>query len=176
MVEIIPKPGVKVPYWQNILFYFSLGLFLMVVLSYFILNIYLNRAETTLKKLEEALAKEKTAEEIALGKEIFGYQKKIENFSKLINRHLFGSKFFEFIEKNTHPQIWFSNLDLNPAKGEANLAGEAENFIVLYQQLQIFRTNPSVKNLDLGKIVIGKEGKINFDLNLGLDPSLFKFK
>jgi len=146
----------------------------MVVLAYFILNIYLNRAEATLKNLEETLAKEKTVEEIALEKEVSGYQRKIEDFSKLINRHLFPSKFFEFIEKNSHPQVWFSKLDLNPRKGEANLSGETENFVVLYQQLQILRANPKVLNLNLVKIAIGKEGRVNFDLNLNLDPGLFK--
>jgi len=174
MVEIIPKPAAKLPNWQNILFYFSFGLILMVVLTYFILDIYLNKAETTSKNLEETLAREKTAEEIVLEKEVFGYQRKIEGFSKLINQHLFSSKFFEFIEKNSHPQVWFSKLDLNPVKGEAKLTGEAENFTILHQQLQILRANPLVKNLNLVKITIGKEGRVNFELNLDLDPDLFK--
>jgi len=174
MVQIIPKPAERAPVWQNILLYFSFGLLLIAVLAYFILDIHLNRTETALKNLEETLAKEKTAEEIALEKKVFGYQRKIEDFSKLIDRHLFSSKFFEFIEKNSHPQIWFSNLDLNPRQGEVRLTGETENFVVLYQQLQILRANPLVKNLDLVKIAIGKEGRVNFDLNLDLDPGLFK--
>jgi len=174
MVEIIPKSEAKLPAWQNIFLYFSFGLLLMVVLAYFILDIYLDRAETTLKNLEETLAKEKTAEEIALEEEVFGYQRKIGDFSKLINQHLFSSKFFEFIEKNSHPQVWFSRLDLNTREGRAKLTGEAGNFVVLHQQLQILRTNSSVKNLDLVGIAIGKEGRVNFGLNLDLYPSLFK--
>jgi hypothetical protein len=174
MVEIIPKTEVKMPAWQNISLYLSFGLLLMAVLAYFILNIYLDRAETTSKNLEETLAKEKTAEEIALEEEVLDYQRKIEDFSKLIGRHLFPSKFFEFIEKNSHPQVWFSKLDLNPKEGEVNLTGETDNFVVLYQQLQTFRANPLVRNLDLVGIAIGKEGRVNFGLNLDLDPSLFK--
>ncbi len=174
MVEIIPKPAEKPPLWQNILFYFSLGLLLMTVLTYFILGNYLKKAETTLQNLEETLAKERTIEEIAMEREVFGYQKKIGDFSKLINLHLFSSNFFEFIEKNSHPQIWFSKLSLNPRRGEVELSGEAENFATLHQQLQIFRTNPSVKNLNLVQIAIGKQGRVNFGLNLSLDPGIFK--
>jgi hypothetical protein len=174
MVEIIPKPAAKVPLWQNLLFYFSFSLLLMVLLSYFILGIYLKKAEITLNGLEETLTKEKTAEEIALEKKITGYQRKIEDFSKLIGQHLLSSKFFEFIEKKSHSQVWFSKLDLNPVNGKAKLTGEAENFFILHQQLQILRKDPLVKNLDLVQITIGKEGRVDFDLNLEFQPALFK--
>lgn len=171
MVEIIPKPTERMTNWQNILFYLFFGLLLLTVFSYSILNYYLKKAESTSKNLEETLAREKTAEEITLEKEVFGYQKKIEDFSKLIKSHLFPSKFFEFIEKNSHPQVWFSRLDLNLRKGELKISGQAENFVVLDQQLQIFKANPLVKNFDLVKITIGKEGKVDFDLNLDLKSS-----
>lgn len=173
MVEIIPKPVEKKINWRDILLYFSAFLLLLAVFTYFILNNYLKRAETTLKSLEETLAREKTVEEIALEKEIFGYQKKIGDFSKLIDRHLLPSKFFEFLEKNSHPKIWFSKLDLNSRTGEAKLSGQAADFVVLDQQLQILKANPLVKNFNLVKIEIDKEGKVNFDLKLNLDPSLF---
>lgn len=166
MIEIIPKPAEKLPFWVNVLFYFFLGFLLITIVIYFILGHFLKQAETTLENLEKTLAKEKTAEEIALEEEVLSYQKKIEGFSKLINRHLFSSKAFEFIEKNTHPQVWFSQLDLNSRGGEVNLSGETDNFVTLHQQVQIFRTNPSVKNLDLAEIAIGKEGRIDFTLNL----------
>jgi hypothetical protein len=174
MVEIIPKPAAKVPFWQNLLFYFSFSLLLMVLLSYFILGSYLKKAEITLNDLKETLAKEKTAEEITLEEKITGYQRKIEDFSKLIDQRFLSSKFFEFIEKNSHPQVWFSKLDLDSVNGKAKLTGEAENFLVLHQQLQIFRKDPLVKNLDLVKITIGREGRVNFDLNLEFQPALFK--
>ena len=174
MVEIIPKPSEKIPSWQNIFFYLFFGFLLLTFSAYFILDNYLKKAETTLKNLEETLAKEKTAEEIALEKEIFGYQRKIEEFSKLIKGHLFPSKFFKFIEENSHPQVWFFKLDLSPGEGKAKLSGGAENFLVLDQQLQIFKTNPLVKNFDLVKVNINKEGKVGFDLDLDLKSSLFK--
>ncbi len=174
MVEIIPKPKEKKFSWQNIFFYLSLVLLLITVLTYFILNNSLKKAETNLKNLEETLAKGKTAEEIDLEKSVLVYQRKIEDFSRLINQHILSSKFFEFIEKNSHPQVWFSKLDLNPISGEVKISGKAESFAVLDQQLQIFSKNPSVKNLNLVNLGIGKEGGADFSLNLTLDPNLFK--
>ena len=148
----------------------------MVVLGYFILDFYLiEGAEKTKKELETTLAEEKTAEEIGLEKELSDYEKKTKDFSILINRHLFFSKTFEFIEKNTHPEVWFSQLDLSPKEGQVNLSGETESFVTLHQQVQIFKADPLLKGLNLIKIAIGKEGRIDFDLSLTLDPGLFKW-
>lgn len=175
MVEIIPKPAAKASPWQNIIFYFLIGFILMVVLGYFILDFYLiDNAEKILKAKEATLAEEKTAEEIGLEKELSDYEKKTKDFSILINQHLFFSKAFEFIEKNTHPKVWFSQLDLSPKEGQVNLSGETEGFVTLHQQAQIFKADPLVKGLNLIKIAIGKEGRIDFDLSLTLDPDLFK--
>jgi hypothetical protein len=175
MVEIIPKPAAKLPSWQNIISYLSVGLILLVVLSYFVLNLYsLDKAETKLKDLEKELEQTKTAEQTALEQELSDYEKKIQNFSILIDRYLFSSKAFEFIEENTHPEAWFSILNLDPRKGEVALSGDTENFVTLHQQVQIFKDNPSVQGLNLANIAIGKEGRIAFNLNLILDPGLFK--
>lgn len=174
MVEIIPKPTEKMPAWQNILFYLSFIFLLVTVFAYFLLGVYLKKDKVALENLKEALRKEKTAEEIALEEEISTYQKKIGDFAKLANQHLFSSKSFEFIEKNTHPQVWFSRVEFHPETREMKLTGETENFVTLAQQIQIFRNNSTVKNFYLTNIEIGKEGKVNFNLNLNLDPDLFK--
>ncbi|HUW71990.1 MAG TPA: hypothetical protein VMV66_02295 [Candidatus Humimicrobiaceae bacterium] len=174
MVEIIPKPAPKLSSWQNILFYLSFGLILLAVFSYFVADIYLGKAEAQLEALKQKMDQTKTAEEISLEQELSSYEKKIQSFSVLINRHLFSSKTFEFIEKNTHPEVWFSTFNLDPKKGGVALSGDTENFVTLHQQIQIFETNPSVKDLNLAGIAIGKEGRIAFDLNLIFDLGLFK--
>ena len=174
MVEIIPKPAAKLPSWQNILFYFSFGFILLVILSYFILNIYLDRADTRLKNLEKEWEEIKSEEQIVLEDELSAYEKKIKIFSALINQHVSSSRVFEFVEKNTHPEVWFFSLSLNPTEGKIDLSGDAENFVTLHQQIQILKASPSVKDLNLPKIAIGKEGRIAFSLSLILDPGLFK--
>lgn len=176
MVEIIPKPEKKSSIWRNLLFYLSFFLLLLTSLSYFLLENYLKKAEATFIELEQILTQEKTTEEVALETEVFGYQRKIENFSKLIASHLFSSKFFEFIEKNSHPKIWFSRLDLNSRRRKAELFGQVDNFFVLDQQIQIFKANHLVENLNLVKVIIGKEGKVNFNLELDFSPEFFKYK
>jgi len=100
MVEIIPKPAEKLPSSQNILFYFSAILIFAVISGYFILNFYLiNGAEKEVEELNKKLEEGKTEEQIRLEKGLSDYQKKIRGFSVLIDRHVFSSTTFEFIEK-----------------------------------------------------------------------------
>jgi len=174
MIEIIPKPAKKLPLWQDILFYLSIALLLVTILSYFILAHFLKNSEKVLQDLEQRLAREKTAEELSLEKEVISWQKKTEDFKKLIKEHILASNFFHFLEESCHPKVFFSKIDLSPLKGEAILFGQTENFSTLEQQISILKLKKEIKDLNLSSVSIGKEGKVDFTLNLSLDPQLFK--
>lgn len=173
-IEIIPRPVKKIPPWQNILFYFSVALLLVSVSSYFGLNYFLEKSERELKDLEETLAEEKISEEIALEERVFNYQKKIRDFSTLIDRHFYPSKLFDFFQGLCHPKVWFSKFNLNFKEYALVVSGQAENFSVLGQQLLIFRQEDRILEVNLPKINIGKQGKVDFTFNFSLDPKIFK--
>lgn len=174
MVEIIPKPTEKVPWWQEIIFYSSIILLLITILSYFFFANSLKKSEKVLTNLEERLAREKTTEEIALEKEVLSWQRKIEDFKKLMGEHLLASNFFSFLESNSHPQVFFSKIDLKPREGKVLLSGQTENFSQLWQQISILKSKKEIKELNLSNLSIGKEGKVDFSLDLSLEPTLFK--
>ena len=174
MIEIIPKPAQKLPLWQNILFYFSIAVLIASFLSYFVLDNFLKNSQKILQELGETLAGEKTSSQLLLEGEVFNYQKKIADFSQLLQSHLFTSKTLGLLERSSHPKIWFSQYNLDSTKGILILSGEAEDFSVLGQQLLIFKKEPLIKGLDLSNISIGRKGRVDFTLNLSLDPQLFR--
>jgi hypothetical protein len=174
MVEIIPKPVTELPLWQKVLFYFSVLLLIASILAFFLLNRSFEKAESELQSLEETLSREKTQEEKDLEREVFGYQEKIEDFSELSKLHLYPSKFFNFFQELCHPQIWFSEFLLNLEDFNLSISGETENFSILGQQILIFQQEEKIKNTDLSEVSIGKEGKVNFTLDLYLKPEIFK--
>jgi hypothetical protein len=173
-IEIIPKPPVKAPSWQNILFYFSIALLITSVFSYFGLDYLLKKNKIVYQELEEALAREKTAEETALENRVFGYQKRINDFSKLINKHLYASKVFPLLESVCHPKVWFSDFDFSLKDYMVVVSGEAESFSALGQQLMIFEKEPLIKETNLSQLSLGAEGGITFTINLSLSPGAFK--
>ena len=172
MVEIIPKPTKeKIPLWQIILFYLSISLIVVMIISYFVIDYFQKQAENNLQSLEKAIA-ERTNKD--LEEEVVGYKRKIEDFSYLLSQHRKTSKFFSFFEKLIHPRVWFSGFSLSLKDFRVTVSGTAESFRILGQQLIIFQKNPLIKKTELSGISIGPEGKIHFTFNLFLNPIVFK--
>lgn len=174
MIEIIPKPTKKMPPWQNIFFYFSLGLLMAIVLSYPVLTYWENKSVNALEKLEEQIIKVGTPKEKVMEIEVFSQEKRIKDFSALLGEHRQSSGLFQFLEKATHPKVWFFTLELDAKKAELVLSGKSQNFQVLGQQLSIFQKQQSIKKANLSKLSLGKEGGAEFTFNISLDPSVFK--
>ena len=174
MVEIIPRKAVELPFWLKILFYALVTLLVVAFLSYFILGHFQKKSLASSQNLEAEISGEKTPQKVALEEEILSYQKKIGDFGLILDHRLSPSKFFDFLEENTHPQTWFSQISLSPEAGLAVVSGHAETFSALGQQIQILKRETTLKNIDLAKISLGKKGEIEFTLNLSFDNQFFK--
>lgn len=175
MVEIIPKKEKKTPSLINILFYLSLLLLIITIGGYFALDYLQKDLERERVNFEKRITEKETPERKVLEKKIKEYQKRINDLSILLNAHQRSSSFFPFLEKLSHPKVFFSNLDLNLSNYEASLGGQTDNFQILGQQFLIFKTEKSIKSVNLTKISIGEEGKVEFTFKLSLDPQIFKF-
>jgi len=175
MVEIIPKPIEKVPSYQKRLFYFLIFLFFFLIISYFILTSLQQKSKTKLSNLTETISRGKTPEILSLEKENFNYQRKIQDLFPLLENHKFPSRFFEFLETNTHPRVFFSQISLNSQDSLADLTGQTDSFFTLGQQILIFEKTPQLTNLNLTKVSINQAGKIEFILNLSFKPDFLKY-
>lgn len=177
-IEIIPRPKNKRSPLASFFLYSVLLLFLAFVASYFAFNIYQKKMTNELSQIQKGL--EKSPTEQALEEEIFGsetkigYQQKIKDFNALLNAHKLPVNFFNFLEENTHPKVWFSRFNLDLEKNLLDFSGYADNFEVLGQQTLIFKNQNFIKDINLPKVSLGKDGKVRFDLQLTIDPKIFK--
>jgi len=174
MVEIIPKKAPPLPFWLKFLFYVLVILLIGAILSFFILDYFQKKSLTQLQNLEEEISKEKTPQKLAQEEEVLAYQKKIKDFGLLLESHSLPSKFFDFLEKTTHPRVWISQISLAPGESQVSLTGRAESFTALGQQIQILKNENLLKQVDLTKISLGEKGEIEFSLNLSFDPTFLK--
>jgi hypothetical protein len=174
MVEIIPKPQIKSPSWINTLFYSSLVLLVVTILSVFVINQLQKNALNTSQKLAEELEKTKSPERFDLEKQMIGYQKKIADFSYLIQNHELTSNLFTFLEKLVHPKVQFTNFNFIADKSKLVLKGETDNFFNLGQQFLIFKAEPFIKEVNLSEVSIGKEGKIGFSFEIFPSSEILK--
>jgi len=173
-IEIIPKKTeAKLPA-VNILFYLSLILLIIFVLGYFVLGYFQKKSARTLQNIENIIFQKETSEAKALKKKIFGYQEKIEAVASLLTSHRLSRDFFTRLEDLSYPKVFFSNLDLDVGRAQVSLSGQTENFEALGQQLLIFKKGEFIKDVSLTKVSIGKEGEIEFIIELSFDPEMFK--
>jgi Tfp pilus assembly protein PilN len=170
-IEVIPKQKIKETQWQNIALYVILAIFLLFLLSYLVLAFYESRLEKEISELTAALAR--TDSERTLEKDVLSFQKSAKDFVVLLSNHVFPTRIFELLEKNTHPKVRFSELKLDLQGGTLELHGNAESFDILAKQLKIFEEQEFIKNVKLSKVSADKTG-VNIELRLSFDTRVLK--
>lgn len=173
-IEVIPKKAEAKPLsLLSVLFSLSLVLLVISFLVSLLLFLFRENSIGILQDIEAKIVEKGTVQEKAEEGKIFLYQKKINDFSRLLNLHQSNLKFFVFLESLTHPRVFFSKADLGIREGKVSLSGAAQNFEALGQQVYIFQE--SGLNVDLTKVSIGEKGEINFALEVAFDQAQFKY-
>jgi len=175
VIEIIPKKGAKIPSWQSYLLYFIIVLLLSSILGYFGLRYFIKKSDQKLKDLTAEVEKAKSPERKLLKEGLESLSAKIDDFAPLLLGHQKSSNFFNFLEENTHPKVFFTKLDFDAKANHLGLSGQTDDFLTLGQQLLIFRKSEFVQNLKLSEVKISKQGKVEFTFDFSLNPKLFNF-
>lgn len=162
--------------YENIIFYFSLIVLICVAGGYFFLYYTGQKLEEESLSLDATLAKQKTPAQKKLEQDVLSNQQRMTDFPVLIASHKVGSEFFRKLESLTHPYIVFNMAKVSPVMGTASIGGTADNFESLAQQLIIFEEAEGFgSGIDLAKIALNSEGRVDFVFSIKLDPSVLAF-
>jgi hypothetical protein len=172
-MEIIPKPKKREFPLEVIFLYLSIFIFVATVIFSFNLWSKERAKKREISQIEEKISSLKTPEVKKAEEEVLKYQEKILDFSKIIEDHLLLSKIFPYLEQKTHKKIYFSKMDLDSEKSTIFLSGQSPDFYVLAQQLEILKSDPSLK-VQLKEANLGKEGKVDFKIEITFDKSILK--
>jgi len=173
MVEIIPKATSKTSKGLSIVLYVAIFLLLAAVAIFFILNNFLAKAGEESNSLKAEISQIMTPDKVELEQGILSSKVKIDRFVNLIDRHLFSSKVFEIIEKSTHPQVWFTEFDLDSREKTIALSGETQSFETLGQQIFIMRNEEAISSVELEDLTINADGRVEFNISLTLKSNAF---
>lgn len=105
-------------------------------------------------------------------------QKKLKFVNQLLDKHLYWTNLFNFLEKKTIADIYYLSFSGDSA-GKYTIPARADNFGNLTEQLKIFKAEKDkVKQADIsGGKLDSKENEektgISFDLEITLNPSVF---
>lgn len=98
-------------------------------------------------------------------KSLVNFYSQLVNAKNLLANHSTALKFFEFLEKNTYPQVNYLFLNLSLAEKKLKLDGNASNYKVLVQQLELFRQAPEIDRIFLDDSKLG-EDNVHFSIQL----------
>jgi|GEM_PF-1118697 len=172
MVQLLPKKKVEVSTGQKILLYFSLSLLIILIVGYFVFSFLDKRVNQKIKETKELIAQTRNSSEIQTEEDIKTYEKKLNSFSFILDKHSFPSKVFPLLERDTLPRVYFTKFDLNPENLTLNLDGVTDNFQILGEQILVFRRDPLIRNVSLRDISIKSIGMVQFSLGMSLSPKL----
>ncbi len=178
-IEIIPKPEERRPaFLMNIFFFLGITLLVLSIAGYGYLQYSIRNTSQHLKNLGQEILDKRTPEVENLEREILSWRPKIEDYNLIFTSHKAPTNLFEFLEKVTHPNIWWVDfdLDLTSSSNNLKLKGVSKDFTSLQQQLIVFGQETSIKQITLNQLSLAKGGGAEFDLVLSVDPNVFSPK
>ena len=162
-------------WWMDIIFYFTMSLLVATVLCYVIFWGKNGMQRSDIKKETLALATVGTDQQKEYEKQVMTYKSKIVDFATLFKNHQFASNVFAFMQNETMPNVWFKQFSLDEKGSQVQLSGEADDMDALSRQVGVFESNKYVKTLATLNSSLSSSAKIDFNINLVLDQSIFSY-
>ncbi len=162
-------------WWMDVIFYFVISLLIATVFCYFIFLIKNNIQREDIRKAAVALETVGTSQQKEYEKEVLNYQKKIIDFTNLLENHEFASNVFVFLQAQTMHNVWFRQFSLDKKNNSVQLSGEADNIEAFSGQVASFEKNKYVKNITVLNSSLGASARIGFNINLILDQNIFSY-
>lgn len=174
MVDIIPKKSEREIPFKNVPLFIAGILLLSVILGYVILIRIETTSLSTTQDLEFEIAKVGTKDDKEAETEVRNYERKIKDLTSFMGGSIKLSRFFNNFEDLVHPQVWFSSFQLDTTLRQVVVQGKTVDFQILEQQLLFLRSKTDlIEVLELSDVGLGKDGGVEFSLNLTLQPRIF---
>lgn len=146
---------------------FSVVLFALSLLIYFGMSIgyesYLNAKVANLDKQLDQLSNSVSQKD---QQQFVGFYSQIVNLKTVLGQHIFAANLFPFLEKNTLPQVFYTEAKFNGPSYNLELQGRATSLQTLAQQLAQFEQAPELQTAILKSTNFNQSGTIDFVISL----------
>jgi len=178
-LESLKKKQISAPWPKGLLIFFAF-LFLLVLGFNFLLRFYLLNQEKQLKSLNDQLKNLRASISREQEKDILQLEKKINKLDSLLANHIYFSFFFDWLERYTHPSVYYSALDFTSDSLRVGLTGFAKDNQSLIEGVEASVMNKMINSTQLVEGLVLKnlerEANVKFSLDIYLKLSGLLFK
>ncbi len=113
--------------------------------------------------------------------EIIDFKNKSSLVGELLNKHIYWSNFFNWLEENTLADVYFQSFS-GDISGNYKLSAQARNYYTVAEQLNFMEANnlnkgilnyTKVQEVGYGRAELGAISGANFILEISLNPDIF---
>lgn len=162
-------------WWVDVVFYFIISSLMATIFCYLIFTAKIYFQKVKIEDFKASLATIGTDEQKVMEKQVFNYQKKINDYIPLIQNHRIFSNILKYLEQNTLPTVWFSRFSMGSRDADIVLLGETENAETFSRQISVFEASEYLTKITILGSTLGDQNRNNFNLALSLDPKIFNF-
>lgn len=169
--------GEKLPiFWPWRVFVLSLIVFIFSILIYLGMELgmknYYSKEITRVKSNIDQLAASLSDEEREALLNMYSQFVNIEKIFKNQKENVY--LLFDFIEKNTHPEVNYQDFSFDKINKEIRLSGTSLNYQFLVSEIKSFEENKAVKKVISDNVKLRKDGTIQFSLKIDLKDNFFE--
>jgi len=170
---IIYQLKVKKYWWLDTILYFVIALLLASFFSFFIFTFKISIENKKLVELDQQLANVGTAQQKEMEKQVFDYQKKIDNFASILNAHKIPTNVLDDLKASTLQNVWFNHFAMDAKTALISVNGETDDVTSISQQINILESKKFVKNITNLSLELKQAARVSFTFDLMLDPEIF---
>ena len=163
----------------NVFFLISLIIFLSTVIGAAGMYFWKIGLEKSIKSETEKFRQLEEHYGIETFRQLIHLDRRITVGNNLLNKHYSIEPIFRFLEKNTIPDIVYTDMDLKEVDNniEVSFKGNANEFADIVRQKDIYTLNPNIKEFMFINITRSKENKSAiFDMSFKVDKKYLSTK
>jgi hypothetical protein len=167
--QFITEPAAVGLPWRLLIF--SIVLFGLSLLVYFGFRFgYESYLDSRASDLDNQLGQLSSSVSQEDQQRFIGFYSQIANLKTILGQHVSSANVFQFLEKNTLPQVSYSGAKFKAASANLELVGRTPSLQILAQQLSQMEQSPQIVSATLKSTSFNQSGSVDFTMVLVFQP------
>jgi Tfp pilus assembly protein PilN len=94
--------------------------------------------------------------------QFINFYSQLVNLKNILDNRTLASPLFAFLERETHPRVYFANANMKFREGELELNGLAESYTAVTEQLAVLNQATEIDRFVVNQVQLGENNLVGF--------------